>query len=409
MKLSAKAFGGYVRKKLSLRDPENWSPGGSRSHTGEVVTPAKVVGLSTVWACVTLLAGTTGSLSLGVYQKNGRLLTAVKDHPLHNIISSDPNFDQAADEFWEFMQASIELRGNAYAEKKRGVMEKIIALDPIRPEAMTVSRTPDGRRKYLWTDEQGKRQERMEDDILHIRGPMGNSLGGLSPLSALANVFGGAIAADKTAGQTFNNGIATSGGVEMDKPLNPKQRKKLREALRDDYSASKNAGTPMILDNGLKWKTISLTPEDLQMLETRKFSVEEICRIYGVPPHMVQSMEGNTTLGSSISEQTLGFVKYTLRRRLKRIEKALQKQLLTPADKANGLRIKFDLRGLLRGDDKGRAEYYERALRNGYMTINEVRELENLAPVRGGNEVRVQMQNVPLTGADASTINNGGE
>lgn len=407
MKLSVKSFTSYVRTKLSLRDPENWTEKGARSHSGEAVTPANVVGLSTVWACVTLLAGTTGSLTLGVYKKNGRVLEAATDHPLYNILAVDPNYDQAADEFWEFMQAAIELRGNAYAERKRGVLGNLVSLDPISPEKMETRRLATGEIEYRWIDDAGKQRIVTDKDMLHIRGPMGTPLGGKSCLAACANVFGGAIAADKSSQRAFRNGVSTGGGVEMDKALNPKQRKELREHLRDDYSSATNAGTPMILDNGLKWKSISLSPEDLQMLETRKFSVEEICRIFGVPPHMVQHMEGNTTLGSSISEQTLAFVKFSLRRRLKRIEKALQKQLLTPADKAAGIRIKFDLRGLLRGDDKGRAEYYERGIRNGYMTINEVRELENLPPVDGGDEVRVQMQNVLLVDADGNVTKQG--
>lgn len=407
MKLSVKSIGSYFRTKLSLRDPDNWRENGGRSTSGEAVTVSNVVGLSTVWACVTLLAGTTGSLTIGVYKKTGRVLAPVVDHPLYNLLAVDPNYDQAADEFWEYIQASIELRGNGYAEKKRGVMGNLVALDPIAPDVMTVSRLRSGKLEYRWIDGFGKQRIETDENILHIRGPMGNPLGGMSCLSACANVFGGALAGDKTAQRSLRNGISTGGGVEMDKALNAKQRKELREHLRDDYSSATNAGTPMILDNGLKWKTISLSPEDLQLLATRKFSVEEICRIFGVPPHMVQHMEGNTTLGSSITEQTLAFVTYTLRRRLKRIEKALQKQLLTPADKAAGIRIKFDLRGLLRGDDKGRAEYYERGIRNGYMTINEVRELENLPPVEGGDEVRVQMQNVLLVDADGNVTKQG--
>lgn len=397
MKLNIKSFAGYVKTKLSLRDPDHWAEKGSSSHSGEAVTPANVVGLSTVWACVTLLAGTTGSLTLRVYKMNGAILEPATKHPLYNILSVDPNYDQAADEFWEFMQASIELRGNAYAERKRGVMGNLVSLEPIMPEKVSTSRLRTGEIEYRWIDDAGKQRIETDKNMLHIRGPMGTPLGGLSPLTACAQVFGGAIAADKSAQRSFRNGISTGGGVEMDKALNAKQRKELRENLRDDYSSATNAGTPMILDNGLKWKTISLSPEDMQMMETRKFSIEEICRIFGVPPHLVQHMEGNTTLGSSISEQTLGFIKYTLRRRLKRIEKALEKQLLTAADKAAGIRIKFDLRGLMRGDDKGRAEYYEIMLRNGVYSINQVKELEGLPPVEGGDESRVQMQNVTLS------------
>lgn len=396
MKISVKSLTGYIRTKLSLRDPDHWASKNSASDTGEIVTPGNVTGLAAAWACITLLSGTTGSLPLVVMKPEGNVLVPATDHPLYKVLAIDPNYDQASDEFWEYMQASIEIRGNAYAERKWGAAKNLIALDPIRPDIVQTRRLESGEIEYRWTGSDGKPRVRLDKDMLHIRGPMGSPLGGASPISACKNVFGVALAADKSAGRAFKNGISVIGGVKMDKALNPKQRKLLRESLRDDYSGAVNSGTPMILDNGLDWKQISLSPEDMQMLETRNFSVEEICRIFGVPPHLVQHMAGNTALGSSITEQTLAFVKFSLRRRLKRIEKSVQKQLLSPADKAAGIRIKFDLRGLMRADDKGRAEYYEIMVRNGIYSINDCRELENKSPVPGGDEPRVQMQNVTL-------------
>ncbi|MGU3576438.1 phage portal protein [Brucellaceae bacterium C25G] len=144
-----------------------------------------------------------------------------------------------------------------------------------------------------------------------------------------------------------------------------------------------------------------ITPEDAQMLETRSFSIEEICRFFGVPPHIVGHTSKSTSWGSGIEAQTLGFQKFTLRRRLKRIEQALMKQLLTPSDKAAGVIIEFNQEGLLRGDTAGRARFYQQMTAIGAMTINEVRELENLPPVEGDNVPRMQMQNVPITEAGA--------
>ena len=399
MNFGIKSFGSYIRTKLSLRDPDHWQSRSSGSRSGVSVTASNVVGLSTAWGCITLLAGTTGSLSVGVYQKIDDVLIPAADHPLHKIIAADPNYDLAADEFWEYIQASIEIRGNGYAEKKRGVSGNVIALDPINPALVQTKRLKSGEIEYRWTDPDGGPRVLTDKDILHIRGPMGNALGGKSPISACSEVFGGAIAADHAAARSFKNGISTVGAVKMEKALNGDQRKKLRENLRDDYAGAENSGTPMILDNGLDWASIKLSPEDLQMLESRKFSVEEICRIFGVPPHLVQHMAGNTALGSSITEQTLGFLKFTLRRRLKRIERAIEKQLLSPEDRAKGFRVKFDLRELLRADDKGRAEYYEKMTRMGVYAIDYVRELENLPPLPDGLGAmpRVQMQNVTLS------------
>jgi HK97 family phage portal protein len=160
--------------------------------------------------------------------------------------------------------------------------------------------------------------------------------------------------------------------------------------LQQKYSGAMNAGVPMLLDNGLKWQSISINPEDAQMLESRAFSVEEICRFFGVPPHMVGHTEKVTSWGTGLEQQTLGFQKFTLRRRLKRIEQALEKQLLTARDRSEGVKIEFNLEGLLRGDSKSRAEFYRAALgdtqKPGWMVRNEVRRLENLEPVEGWDD-----------------------
>ena len=152
----------------------------------------------------------------------------------------------------------------------------------------------------------------------------------------------------------------------------------------------------MLLDRGMDWVQLSISPEDAQMLQSRSFSVEEVCRFFGVPPFMVGHTEKTTSWGTGLEQQTLGFQKFTLRRRLKRIEQALEKQLLSVADRMAGITIEFNLEGLLRGDSAARASFYQQMLTNGVMTINEVRSLENLPPVAGGEVPRMQMQNVPI-------------
>lgn len=200
---------------------------------------------------------------------------------------------------------------------------------------------------------------------------------------------------------TFRNGIRTSGVMSSDKAFTADQRKTAEDLLQEKYAGSMNAGRPFLLDNGLKWQSISINPEDAQMLESRAFSVEEICRFFGVPPHMVGHTENSTSWGTGLAEQVLGFQKFTLRRRLKRIEQALEKQLLTPKDRADGITIEFNIEGLLRADSKSRAEFYNAGLQNGWFTINEVRALENMPPVEGGDVPRMQMQNQPITEAVA--------
>src|SRR5690606_27678298 len=173
--------------------------------------------------------------------------------------------------------------------------------------------------------------------------------------------------------------------------LTTEQRDLVEGRLEEKYLGAMNAGRPFIAEGGQTVSTISMNPEDAQMLESRAFSVEEICRLFGVPPHMVGHTEKSTSWGTGIEQQTLGFVKFSLRRRLKRIEQALMKQLLTADDLARGITIEFNLEGLLRGDSTGRSKFYESGLRNGWMTINEVRALENMPPVEGGEVPRMQM------------------
>lgn len=197
----------------------------------------------------------------------------------------------------------------------------------------------------------------------------------------------------------FENGVQTTGVLSSDKVFTAEQRKQAEALLQEKFVGSVNAGRPMLLDNGLKWEQISINPEDAQMLETRRFGVEEICRIFGVPPHMIGHTENSTSWGTGLEQQTLGFQKFTLRKRLERIEQALQKQLLSRADRQNGITIEFNVEGLLRGDSAARSNFYQSALQNGWMTINEVRALENMPPVTGGDTPRMQMQNVPITQA----------
>jgi len=319
------------------------------------------------------------------------------------LVHDSPNFDQSAVDFWEYLCVGLELHGNAYAEIATRADGSVYSLTPIRPDLMTVRRTSAGRLEYTWTED-GKARKADQLQILHIRGFGGSPLGGASTLSACRQTFMGALAAENAASGMFTNGAMPSGVLSTDKTLTPDQRKLAEELLVEKFVGALNVGRPMLLDNGVKWDQLSITPEDSQMLETRRFGVEEICRVFGVPPHMIGHTENSTSWGTGLEQQTLGFQKFTLRRRMKRIEQALSKQLMTPADRAQGLAIEFNLEGLLRGDSAGRSAFYNTMTQMGAMTINEVRALENLPPVEGGDVARMQMQNVPITQAGQEKV-----
>ena len=365
---------------------------------GGAAGAAGVLGLSAAWACVNLLAGTIASLPLMVYRtdRSGRRDVA-SDHSLYRVLHDSPNADQTALDLWEFVCACLEMHGNAYCEVERGNDGRVIALSPpMVPELVSVRRLGNGDLEYEWTDGQRRRRE-TQARILHIRGFGGSPLGGLSTLSFGRQAFGMARSINAAARATFSNGVRTSGVMSTDKTFSIEQRKTAEERLLEKYSGAMNAGVPMVLDNGLKWQSISINPEDAQMLESRAFSVEEICRFFGVPPHMVGHTEKVTSWGTGLEQQTLGFQKFTLRRRLKRIEQALEKQLLTPLDRSQGITIEFNLEGLLRADSGSRSKFYQTMTQIGAYTINEVRALENLPPVEGGDVPRMQAQNIPIT------------
>ncbi len=392
-----------IVRRLDVREPDGWVSNGMRGDAGEVVTDDTVMSLSAVWACVNLIAGTIASLPLVVYRtdSSGRR-TVARDHKLYRVLHDSPNYDQTAVDFWEFVGASIELWGNAYARISRSGAD-VVSLHPIAPNLVAVRRLPSGSIEYRWTDE-GKSYVETDKTMLHIRGFGGNPLGGMSTLHFGRHAFSLARAVDRSAGSTFRHGLRPSGVLTFEKWLSPEQRQVAEDKLNEKFLGAMNAGRPLILEGGTKWEQLTISPDDAQLLQSRGFSIEEICRFFGTPPFMIGHTEKTTSWGTGLEQQTLGFQKFTLRRRLKRIEQALEKQLLTPNDRANRITIEFNLEGLLRGDSGGRARFYQQMTQIGAMTINEVRALENLPPVDGGDVPRMQMQNMPITEIDEEAV-----
>lgn len=397
-------FKAAVVRRFSLTEPKGWLDQSRVSEAGEAVTQGSSLSLSAVWGCVNLISGTISSLPLMVYREVGGTREVARDHPLYRILHNSPNYDQTAVDFLDYIATSLELWGNAYAEKDR-TGDVVTSITPINPALMVVERKESGDLEYRWTDD-GKQRVATDRDVLHIRGFGGAPLGGMSTLHFARNSIGLAQATDRAAGTTFRNGMRPSGALVFEGFLSDANRAIAETRLVEKFAGAQNAGRPMVLEGGTKWEPLTMNPEDAQMLETRRFSIEEICRFFGVPPHMVGHTENSTSWGTGLEQQTLGFQKFTLRRRLKRIEQALEKQLLTTKDRAEGIRIEFSIEGLLRGDSAARSDFYASGLQNGYFTINEVRKLENLAPVEGGDTPRMQMQNVPITeaGSDDTTF-----
>jgi len=401
MNLFRKMFGlTDTARPLDLRNYTDFQPASGRSDTGLPVSAQSSMALSSVWGCVNLLAGTISSLPLQVYAgaADGER-KILRDHPLYGVLHDSPNADQTALDFWDFMTMAIELWGNAYARIDR-VAGKIVALSPIRPDRISVRREASGALRYRWSDA-GRSYELPETEILHIRGPGGDPLGGMSTLSYARSTFSLAMAENVTAGSLYRNGLRSTVVMKFKDWLSDENRAIAKTALAEQYMGAANAGRPFIAEGGVELVPLTLSPVDAEMMASRGFSIEEICRFFGVPPVMIQHSSATTSWPTGVEQQVLLFQKFTLRRRLKRIESALVKQLLSTAERAAGLSVEFNLEGLLRGDSAGRAAFYGSGLKDGWLTINEVRAKENLKPVAGGDVPRVQKQNVPITQLEA--------
>ncbi|XUU62100.1 phage portal protein [Erythrobacter sp. HA6-11] len=390
-----------ARRELAFSDGDNFTTNRvTVASLMDRMAPTNPVGLSATWACVNLIAGTIASLNPSVFVPGpDGVKREDKAHRLYWLLKQDPNTFQTAFEFWEYLSASLELHGNAYAEISR-TGERVIALSPLRPETMVVRKLPQGDAEYRWTED-GEQYTARRADVLHIRGFGSTGLKGVSTLSACAGSFSGAVATETGAKGIFAKGVMPSGVLSTDHPLTPEQRALLEEVLEKKFVGSVNTGRPMLLDNGLKWSPLTINPEDAQLLESRKFSGEDICRIFGVPPAMVGYGDKASNWGTGKEVDVLGFIKFALRKRLRRVEQALAKQLLTRSERQRGVTIEFNIDGLLRGDSRGRAEFYQIMVRLGLMTRNEARAHENLPPLDGGDVAMVQMQDVPLSAAIA--------
>jgi HK97 family phage portal protein len=385
-----------IRTALSLLNPAGWGAAfGGISSSGKTVNATNALTLSTVWACTRLVAGTISSLPFMVYQEAADGSRKVfKQHPLYALLHDSPNADQTALDFWQFLCVSLELWGDAFARIERGRGGKIVALTPIRPEVVQVRRVADGSIRYRYADA-GRTIDIGQDEMFHIRGFGGSPLGGLSTLAFGRHSFGLALATDEAAAQVYKNGLRTSGVLTTkdNGTLKPDQRADIYKYVVEPFMGENN-GKPLVLEAGLGWQSVAISPVDAEMIASRQFSVEDCCRWFGTPPHLVGHTTGNTNLGSSIEQQTLGWLMFGLRERIKRIEQAVMKQLLTAAERLK-VTVEVNLEGLLRADSAARASFYSSMVQNGIMTRNEVRRLENLPPLDGGDDLTIQSNMVP--------------
>nr|WP_317199792.1 phage portal protein [uncultured Psychrobacter sp.] len=375
--------------------------GGNSTSSGKHVTVDSALQLSTVWACTRLLSETISTLPIKVYQNNkDGSRTVAKTHPLHKLLSQKPNTEYTPSRFMLMIIASICLWGNAYVEKIY-IGTRLVSLDILLPQTVRQKRLENGALEYKVV-KNGKERVIPEDAMMHIRGFGIDGLAGLSPITQGRETVGSATAADQSAGKFFKKGMQPSGFLSTDVQLKNDQREQIRDNVTK-YASSENAGRIMVLESGMKYQNITMNPEAAQLLETRSFNVEEICRLFRVPPFMIGHMDKQSSWASSVDGQWLQFLTNTLRPILVNIEQEIRRCLLGPLD-ADNITVEFSVEGLLRADSAGRSTYYNSALNNGWMSRNEVRRLENLPPIDGGDKYTVQSA---LIGIDQVGTNYG--
>ena len=403
-------FSGLFR---SRDKPQNRTAGSSYSFfmggstSGKTVTERSAMQMTAVYSCVRILAEAVAGLPLHLYRYNeaGGKEKAI-DHPLYRLLHDEPNPEMSSFVFRETLMTHLLLWGNAYSQVIRNGKGEIIALYPLMPNRMTVDRDSKGQLYYKYTtssDEAPTMDGSVvclpPSDVLHIPGLGFDGLVGYSPIAMAKNAIGMAIACEEYGAKFFANG-ATPGGV-LEHPSTIKDPQRVRESWQAAFGGSSNSNKVAVLEEGMKYTPISISPEQAQFLETRKFQINEIARIFRVPPHMVGDLEKSSF--SNIEQQSLEFVKYTLDPWLIRWEQSIFRALFTESEKKEYF-VKFNVEGLLRGDYATRMSGYATARQNGWMSTNDIRELENLDRIpaeEGGDLYLINGNMLPLRDAGA--------
>ena len=388
-----------------------------RTTSGKPVNERTAMQTTAVYACVRILAEAVASLPLHVYEyqdDGGKKL--VHDHPLYYLLHDEPNPEMTSFVFRETLMSHLLIWGNAYAQVIRDGAGRVLGLYPLLPDKMEVQRDDRGNIYYVYSRNSDENPMFKEygniklkaEDVLHIPGLGFDGLIGYSPIAMAKNAVGMTLACEEYGASFFANG-ANPGGV-LEHPGVLKDPSKVRESWNSVYRGVNNAHKIAVLEEGMKYQQIGIPPEEAQFLETRKFQINEIARLYRIPPHMVGDLDKSSF--SNIEQQSLEFVKYTLDPWVIRWEQSLQRSLFLPGEKGKYF-IKLNVDGLLRGDYQSRMNGYAVGRQNGWFSANDIREMENMNPIpdeEGGNLYLVNGAMTKLADAGAfAGADNGGQ
>ena len=382
------------------------------STAGKNVNERSAMQMTAVYACVRILSEAIAGLPLHMYRyKDEGGKEKATGHTLYHLLHDEPNPEMTSFVFRETLMTHLLLWGNAYAQIIRNGKGEVIALYPLMPNRMEVNRDQNGMLYYVYqksSDDaptmEGSSVILSPSEVLHVPGLGFDGLVGYSPIAMAKNAIGLSMAAEEYGAKFYANGAAPSGVLEHPGVL--KDPAKVRDSWNAAFGGSSNSHKVAVLEEGLKYTPISISPNEAQFLETRKFQIDEIARIFRVPPHMVGDLEKSSF--SNIEQQSLEFVKYTLDPWVVRWEQSLSRALLSETEKKNYF-FKFNLEGLLRGDYQSRMQGYSIGIQNGFMCPNDVRELENLDLIPdelGGNKYMVNGNMVDLKNVGAAYTGN---
>jgi HK97 family phage portal protein len=391
---------------LRVVDPRfyRYVGGATESYSGQAVNADSALGLSAAYRCIRLISESVAMLPCKVYERRrDGTLAADTEHPLYMLLHDSPNAEQTAFELWESVGQSLAMWGNSYCLK--GLQgDRVVSLTPIRPDMCRPYRRKDGK---LWYKAHidGAEHDLPRDKVWHVRGWGGGyNLVGASPIQLGRNGIGLGLAAERAASGIYANGLRPSGFVQVESVLKKQDRLDLK-AYIDQYTGAANTGKFMVLEAGMKFQPLAIPPEDAQLLETRSFTVEEICRWFGVPPFLAFHTEKSTSWGTGLEQQQIGFLIFSLMPYLERIEQSINKFLIPPGERSR-YTAEFAVEGILRADSAARSEFYQRMVLSGIFSPDEVRTLEG-RPAMGGNSGKLWMPvNMALAAAGGATAAN---
>lgn len=370
-------------------------PGYANYRDGVVTAPNAALSLSVIWACVRLISDTIATLPLITYKNIAGRREVADQHPLYSILHDSPNADMTAAAFWRAVVAQICIRGNSYVLKSYNVLGDLVALTPLDPDLMRCPYKRNGVTRFDYSDPSGLK-EYTDAEVWHLKGFSTDGLVGLSPIHVGLMSVSAAKNADRAASTIYGNNMKPNAIIKMERVLNKDQRAQMKEAISQGVFDGDPGERLRLMEGGMEYQQLSMTPEQAQLLETRTFQVEDLSRWWQVNPAMIGHPGQASNFGTGREQIMLNFLQFTIRPVLVDIEQGIRKNLLRPTERAKYF-AEFSVEGLLRADSKTRFEVYSIATQNGLKTRNEVRALENDPPLPGGDELTVQSNLIPLT------------